>query len=175
MKPPKFCVQCGSPLTKGLRNGEERLVCSSETCNYVHWDNPTPVVAAIVEYNGHVILVRSIGWPAGWFGLVTGFLEKGEMPEKAVEREVLEEVGLSALEVNYIGMYPFYRMNQLIIAYHVLAEEGEIKLDTSELEDYKLVPIEKVRPWNAGTGVALRDWLRTKGIERELVPLFKKR
>lgn len=173
MKPPKFCQQCGNPLTKGIRNGEPRLVCSDDTCDYVHWNNPIPVVAAIVEHEGHVILVRSIGWPAGWYGLVTGFLEKGEMPDTGVVREVEEEVGLEVLEVNYIGMYPFYRMNQLLITYHVKAE-GTVKLDITELEDYKAVPIEKVQPWNAGTGIALRDWLRTKGIERELVSLFKR-
>lgn len=167
MKPPKFCQQCASPLVKGIRNGESRLVCSSESCHYVHWNNPVPVVAAIVEHEGNVVLVQSIGWPATWFGLVTGFLEKGEMPETGVVREVEEEVGLDVLEVNYIGMYPFYRMNQLIIAYHVKAE-GDIKLDITELAAYKAVPIEKVQPWNAGTGIALRDWLRTKGIEREL-------
>ena len=168
MKTAKFCAQCGNPLTQGIRNGETRLVCSSDACTYVHWDNPIPVVAAIVENKGNVVLVRSIGWPKSWYGLVTGFLEKGEMPEAAVIREVKEEVGLSVQSVNYIGMYPFYRMNQLIIAYHILAE-GEIELDTTELEDYKIIPIEKVRPWSAGTGIALRDWLRTKGIERELL------
>ena len=113
--------------------------------------------------------MQSIGWPASWFGLVTGFLEKGEMPEEAVLREVQEEIGLEVEMGGYIGMYPFYRMNQLIIAYHVIAKDGEIKLDETELAAYREVPIEKVQPWAAGTGIALRDWLRTKGYERELV------
>ena len=169
MKKPVYCQQCGSHLEEAEHGGEMRLACSSTSCNYVFWNNPTPVVAAVVEYGDNVVLVRSIGWPEGWFGLVTGFLEAGEMPNEAVQREVVEETGLKVLEFNYIGMYPFYRMNQLLIAYHVKAE-GNITLDTTELEDYKLVPIEKVRPWGSGTGYALQDWLKSKGIDREVVP-----
>ena len=161
-------MKCGSSLTEAEHGGRIRQVCSSDSCNFIYWNNPTPVVAAIVERGEDVVLVRSIGWPDGWFGLVTGFLESGEMPDEAVQREVLEETGMKVLEYNYIGMYPFYRMNQLIIAYHVKAE-GEITLDTTELEEYKLVPITKVRPWGSGTGYALQDWLRSRGIEKEVI------
>ena len=169
MRNPVYCPKCASPLEEGMHGGKMRPACSSDTCNYVFWNNPTPVVAAIVEYQGNVVLVRSIGWPEGWFGLVTGFLEAGEMPDEAVQREVVEETGLKVLEHNYIGMYPFYRMNQLIIAYHVKAEGEKVIIDATELEDFKLVPIEKVRPWGSGTGYALQDWLRSRGIEREVI------
>ena len=176
MKQPKFCQDCGSPLTKGLRGGIKRLVCSDNSCDFVYWDNPTPVVAAIVEYQNAVVLVRSIGWPANFYGLVAGFLEKGEMPKEGVAREVTEEVGLEVKSVNYIGMYPFRRMNQLLIAYHVEAD-GTITLQTSELEGFKVVPLDKVRPWPAGTGYALNDWLKTKGYDPEFLkfPSKKKR
>lgn len=168
MKKPVYCQQCGSSLTEAEHGGRMRMVCTNEACKFIYWNNPTPIVAAVVEYGNDIVLVRSIGWPEGWYGLVTGFLESGEMPDEAVQREVIEETGLNILEYNYIGMYPFYRMNQLIIAYHVKAE-GDIKLDTSELEDYKQVPIEKVRPWGSGTGYALQDWLRSRGIEKEVI------
>ncbi|MBN1277508.1 MAG: NUDIX hydrolase [Deltaproteobacteria bacterium] len=163
----KFCPWCGNRLKMFEISGKERSICSDARCGYVFWNNPAPVVAAIVEHNGNVILVRSHGWPEGWFGLVTGFLEKGEMPETAVLREVKEETGLDGKVGAYIGMYPFYERNQLIIAYHVLSGGGEILLDSDELEDYREVPIEKVKPWPMGTGAALRDWLRTLGYERE--------
>jgi NAD+ diphosphatase len=164
-----FCPQCSKPLVEAERGDKIRKVCADDDCGFIHWDNPIPVVAAIVERNGHVVLVQSIGWPSSWFGLVTGFLEKQETPEEAVLREVKEEIGIDAKMGGYIGMYPFYRMNQLIIAYHVVAHQGDITLDTSELAAFKEVPIDKVQPWASGTGIALRDWLRTKGYERELV------
>lgn len=162
-----FCPWCGNRLNIVDIGGKDRSVCQDDRCGYVFWNNPTPVVAAIVEHNGNVILVRSHGWPEGWFGLVTGFLEQGEMPESAVLREVNEELGLNGKIGRYIGMYPFYEKNQFIIAYHVVADAGEIRLDEEELEGYREVPIEKVKPWPMGTGAALRDWLKMLGYERE--------
>jgi len=89
--------------------------------------------------------------------LITGFLEKGESPEKAVIREVKEELDLDARAVGLIGIYPFAEQNQVIIAYHISAE-GEIKMG-EELAEVKSVAPEKVRPWPFGTGHAVKDWL----------------
>ena len=78
------------------------------SCGFVLWDNPTPVVAAIVEYNGAVVLVRNKAWTQKFFGLVTGFLEKGETPDAAVLREVKEELGLAGTTAEFIGNYSFF-------------------------------------------------------------------
>lgn len=169
MKSPKYCPKCATELVSQFLKDRDRLICPDSNCGYVHWNNPTPIIAAIVEAGNDVILVRSIGWPAGWFGLVTGFLEAGEDTVEGIKREVVEETGLTPIEVNFIGLYPFFRMNQLIIAYHVKVEDGDVKIDTSELEDYKRVAIDKIRPWNSGTGYALNDWLKSRGIEAEFV------
>ena len=123
----------------------------------MHWDNPVPVVAAIVEHDGGVILARNKEWPEKMFGLITGFLEKAETPEEAVVREVREELSLDATAVHFVGLYPFERRNELIIAYHVPAK-GEVRLN-EELADYRRIVPEKLRPWDFGTGLALRDWL----------------
>lgn len=168
---PQFCSTCGSQLKIEMRD-RERLVCSDESCDFVHWNNPIPVIGAIVQQGENVILVQSIGWQKHWYALVTGFLEAGETPNEGIVREVEEEIGLVPTEVNYIGMYPFHRMNQLLIIYHVKVDENaEVVLQANELADYKKVPIAEVQPWDAGTGHAVRDWLRTKGFERALVSL----
>ena len=60
-------------------------------------------------------------------------------------------------------------MNQVIVAYHVTAT-GTISLN-EELDDFKHVPFERCRVWPGGTGLALRDWLRTKGYEPEMIQL----
>ena len=150
-----------------MRGGETRLVCSQ--CAFVYWRNPVPVVAAVVERAERVILVRSLGRPATWYGLVAGFLERGEHPEAAVLREVQEEIGLKGRLESLIGVYPFERLNQVIFVYHVQAPEGPITLAANELADYKEVPFEKLRPWRQGTGPALRDWLAGRGYRPESV------
>jgi NADH pyrophosphatase NudC (nudix superfamily) len=159
----RYCPACRAELTTAVRGGEPRLVCPQ--CSFVHWRNPVPVVAAIVERAGRVVLVRSLGRPATWYGLVAGFLERGEHPEAAALREVREEIGLAARLESFIGIYPFTRLNQVIFAYHVIAPEGPIVLATDELADYKEVPLEKLRPWPQGTGPALRDWLVARGFD----------
>ncbi|RMG56010.1 MAG: NUDIX hydrolase, partial [Bacteroidetes bacterium] len=111
-------------------------------CGWVHWNNPTPVVAAIVQRGEAVVLVRSHGWPETWYGLVTGFLEAGEEVEAAVLREVKEETGLDGQLGEFIGAYSFFRRNQIILAWHVIVPaEGVIVLDTNELAGYRCVPI----------------------------------
>jgi NAD+ diphosphatase len=134
----------------------------------VQWDNPTPVVAAVVEHEGAIILARNKAWPVPFYALITGFLEKTDpSPEEAIVREVQEELGLQGQAANFIGHYRFERMNQIIIAYHVPAT-GTIVLG-DELVDYKAIPPEKARYWPVATGLALRDWLVTQGHEPQLM------
>ncbi|MEM7015867.1 MAG: NUDIX domain-containing protein [Pseudomonadota bacterium] len=153
----KYCPQCSKGLIVFDEGGAERLGCPDKECGYVFWGNPTPVVGAIVELNGEIILARNANWPEGQFGLITGFLEHGEVPENAVLREVEEELGLYGEIENYIGHYMFKQMNQLIMVWHIQAQ-GEVKLD-AELAEVKYVLPEELRPWRYGTGPAVRDWL----------------
>jgi NADH pyrophosphatase NudC (nudix superfamily) len=163
-----FCPNCTAPLLDRMVEGEPRRVCSAG-CGFVHYDNPTPVVAAIVEHEGQVVLARNRAWPRAFYGLITGFLERAETPEHCVVREVKEELNLDSGTPTLVGVYAFERMNQVIIAYHVTAT-GSITLN-DELDDYKHVPFERCRVWAGGTGLALRDWLRTKGYEPEMMQL----
>jgi NAD+ diphosphatase len=160
------CPRCATVLvTRSLDDAgtaRQRAVCPREGCGFVHYDNPLPVVAAIVERvagdgASTVVLVRNRGWPEGMFGLVTGFLERGETPEAGVLREVKEELGLDAELVGLVGAYGFEMRNELIVAYHVRAE-GEIRLG-EELEAHKEVGTARLKPWPFGTGLAVRDWL----------------
>lgn len=152
-----YCPKCAASLSIQQRAGRDRQVCSAPGCGFVHWGNPTPVVAALVEHEGQVLLVRSKGWPEKMYALVAGFLEADETPEAGVLREVKEELGLDGEVVRLIGLYPFELKNELIIAYHVRAR-GVVTLG-EELEAFKPLAPEKVRPWPMGTGLAVRDWL----------------
>ncbi|MDQ5878124.1 MAG: diphosphatase [Pseudomonadota bacterium] len=156
MKAPRFCSACGAALEVLPFAGRLRQVCA-QGCGHVEWGNPLPVVAALVEREGSMVLARNHAWAEGVFGLVTGFLEAGETPEAAVAREVKEELNLDARAVSLIGVYPFERKNEIIIAYHVQAD-GEVVLN-EELAEFRLIPPEKLRPWDFGTGLAVRDWL----------------
>ena len=170
----KFCPLCSAPLVQHTVQGEARSVCSKE-CGFIHYDNPTPVVAAVVEHNGMVVLAHNRAWPEtmkSFYGLITGFLERGESPEQCALREVKEELDLDGSAATLIGVYAFERMNQVIIAYHVPAH-GTITLN-EELDAYRHVPPHECKVWPAGTGLALRDWLRSQGIEPPVLELPRK-
>jgi ADP-ribose pyrophosphatase YjhB (NUDIX family) len=163
----RFCPCCATPLARRIAGERERGVCPA--CNWVHWDNPTPVVAAVIEYEGRVLLARNVGWPEKMFALVTGFLERDETPQAGVAREVKEETNLDTVASTLIGVYDFARMNQVIIAYHVLGA-GRVQLG-AELADYRLIEPAKLRPWPAATGLALADWMRARNLPVEFLPL----
>lgn len=158
----RYCPQCAKPLQSRSDQGMTRQSCPDSDCGFVHWDNPVPVVAAIVEHEGHIILARNKAWTAPFYALITGFLEKTDSsPAEAVMREVNEELGLTAQSAHFIGHYTFERQNQIILAYHV-PSTGCIVLG-DELADYKRIEPAKARYWPVATGLALRDWLVSQG------------
>ena len=70
-------IEDGGPKT--------RLRCTA--CDFTHWNNPTPVLAAVVECvdrGGQLLLARNAAWTHRMFALITGFMEAGETPQEGV-------------------------------------------------------------------------------------------
>lgn len=173
----RYCPMCATPLAVIEREEDggpkARLRCPA--CDYTHWNNPTPVLAAIIEKadeDGQILLARNAAWPGRVFALITGFMEAGETAEEGIAREVLEETALVADSVTLVGVYDFQRMNQVIIAYHVIAR-GKVSL-SPELVEYKLFAPQDVLCWPAGTGYALADWLSARGYTPQWRPISAK-
>lgn len=140
--------------------GEPRISCPDESCGFVHWNNPIPVVAMIVETEAGVVLAHNVSWPREFYSVITGFLEAGEDPRDCAIRETKEELNLDAKSCELIGVYPFAQQNQVIIGYAISAT-GDIVLN-EELDDYKVIRAEKLKPWNMGTGLVIEDWLKQR-------------
>ncbi|MCK9516385.1 MAG: NUDIX domain-containing protein [Ottowia sp.] len=167
----RYCPQCRTALAPiaVMEDGgpTERMRCPA--CGFTHWNNPTPVLAAIVQYRGRVLLARNAAWTRRMFALITGFMEAGETPEEGIRREIREETSLRTQSLDLVGVYDFQRMNQVIIAWHAVCD-GDIRL-SPELSEYRLYDLPELRCWPAGTGYALADWLRSRGHE----PVFFER
>jgi len=159
----KFCPRCATPLVEKEQGGRPRPTCPAD--GFVHWGNPAPVVGAIVEHRGNIILARGRGWPEKVFALITGFLEAGETPEAGVLREVKEELSLDAEIVSLIGVYAFELRNEFIACWHVRArDDQDVKL-SDELEAFKNIAPEKLRAWDFGTGLAVRDFIARRAAQ----------
>jgi NAD+ diphosphatase len=169
-----FCPNCATPLQmlSKLEDGGEKARLRCPACDWTHWNNPTPVLAAIVEcsdQDGLVLLARNAAWPGRMFALITGFMEAGETPEEGIAREVMEETNLQVDALKLVGVYDFQRMNQVIVAYHAVAH-GEVVL-SPELAEYRMYRPEDIKCWRAGTGYAVADWLTARGITPQWVDL----
>jgi 8-oxo-dGTP diphosphatase len=89
----KYCPRCASPLSRAERFGKQRPVCPS--CDWVYFADPKVAVAVLLEEGTKVLLVRRINEPfRGRWTLPAGFVDAGEDPARAAERECLEETGL---------------------------------------------------------------------------------
>ncbi len=170
----RFCPNCATALAEvsQLEDGGPKTRLRCPACGFTHWNNPTPVLAAVIEYNGQILLARNAAWPGHMFALITGFMEAGETPEGGIAREIREETSLDTTSLDLIGVYDFQRMNQIIIAYHAMCT-GTVAL-SPELVDYRLFDFDKIKCWPAGTGYALADWLRTKGVEPQFLEWEKR-
>jgi ADP-ribose pyrophosphatase YjhB (NUDIX family) len=90
-----YCPRCGTAVTQAERFGRLRPVCPA--CNWVYFADPKVAVALLIERGDDVLLVRRAVDPKrGMWTLPAGFVDAGEDPVLAAEREILEETGLHA-------------------------------------------------------------------------------
>jgi ADP-ribose pyrophosphatase YjhB (NUDIX family) len=89
----KFCPRCGTKLIFANRAGRDRPVCSS--CDWVFFPDPKVAVVAVIIRDGKVLLTRRVNTPRqGLWTFPGGFVDAGEDPARAAERECFEETGL---------------------------------------------------------------------------------
>jgi NADH pyrophosphatase NudC (nudix superfamily) len=98
----KFCSSCGNPL-KLATDQEWDFECTN--CNQKYYNNPTPVVAALVFRDGKLVIVSSKNKKL--WGLPGGYVSVNESLEEAVIREILEETNLN---VRLTGFHASYSM-----------------------------------------------------------------
>jgi len=90
----KFCPRCGNPIILQERFGKIRPVCPQ--CEWIHFEDPKVAAAVLIKQDGRILLVRRVNEPyRGLWTLPAGFIDAGEDPARAAERECLEETGLS--------------------------------------------------------------------------------
>lgn len=89
-----FCPRCGTQVRHEEKFGRLRAVCPQ--CQWIHFQDPKVAAAVLIEDYGRVLLVRRSNEPfRGLWTLPAGFVNSGEDPARAAERECLEETGLS--------------------------------------------------------------------------------
>ena len=126
--PIKFCPQCGTELTERLHTGKVRPACPK--CGWVYFPDPKVAVAVLIRKNNQVLFVQRRYDPQkGHWTLPSGFVDAGEDPKLAVQRECLEETGLvigqiQLLDVIFGQEHP--RGASILIVYQAQIQSGEL-------------------------------------------------
>ena len=113
-------------------------------CGHTTFFGPVAAVGAIVtDENGKVLLVRRANDPAkGKLGMPGGFIDPGESAEEALRREMLEEVGLTILSMQFLTSAPnqyIYRGIELPVLdmfYVVEVEHRDVRTLDGEITDW---------------------------------------
>lgn len=89
----EFCPKCATKLVIRKDKEDKREYCPK--CRFVHYVNPAPAVAIVIQENNKVLLVRRKFSPfAGLWQFPAGFVEWDEEPAETAVREAEEEAGV---------------------------------------------------------------------------------
>jgi ADP-ribose pyrophosphatase YjhB (NUDIX family) len=100
-----FCPRCGHAVEQRQAYGALRPVCPQ--CGRVHFVDPKVAVGLIIVRSSQLLLVRRANDPErGKWSIPAGFVDGGEDPARAAEREALEETGLKVRVTGLQDVYP---------------------------------------------------------------------
>ena len=127
--PIKYCPRCGTSLTEQLHTGKLRPVCPA--CGWVYFPDPKVAVAVLIKKDEEVLFVqRRFDPQAGHWTLPSGFVDAGEDPKVAAERECLEETGFVIRDLHLLDVIfsqEHARGASILIIYQAQVESGELK------------------------------------------------
>jgi NAD+ diphosphatase len=145
------CPLCGAATVVALAGHIRRCVNDGSE----HYPRTDPAVIMLVtDSDDRCLLGRQPSWPAGRMSTLAGYVEAGETLERAVVREVFEEVGVRVGDVRYVASQPWPFPSSLMLAFTAKATTTELTIDGDEIAEARWFTREELR--RAITGRSLR-------------------
>jgi 8-oxo-dGTP diphosphatase len=146
-----------------------------------------PRTLIFIFYGDEILLINKVGsniWD-GKSNVLGGHIENGEDIVSSAQRELLEEAGLSAVELHYCGNIMISAEKDLGIALHLFKGEAKTKAITAsnegslawvKVDDIKLYPVKKdlyellplVKEWTTGDSLIIGKYKKSgdKDLQR---------
>ncbi len=117
----RFCARCGH----AVETTSAGWTTTCPQCEAIEYPRQDPaVIMAVVDDRDRVLMAHNAAWRAGFWSVLAGFVEAGESPDRALRREVLEEVGLRVGEVRYVAAQPWPMPRSLMLGFLARLEPG---------------------------------------------------
>ena len=142
-------------------------------CGRVIYSDPKVAVAAIIPMGGGIALLkRAIEPQIGMWSFPSGYVDRGERLERALEREVLEECGLTVRTEWLVGVFSEEGEAVVLVVYHAEPISGEL-VAGDETSEARVFAIEKMPDlaFEHDDRIVL-EWLR--GLEMRGVEAYRK-
>ena len=111
------------PSLVPIDGGHHRCV----ECDRIIYSDPKVAVAAIIPIDGGIVLLkRAIEPQIGKWSFPSGYVDRGEKLERALEREVLEECGLVVRVEWLVGVYSEAGQAVVLVVYHADVVSGAL-------------------------------------------------
>lgn len=146
-KKRKYCLYCGGLTTQKYEDGVKRDYCPA--CNSFFYENPIPVVSAILESSRQILLVKRDRAPSkGLWCLPTGFAEAGESIEQAALRELEEETGIKGKIIKLLDVdsYKSRFYGDLLFLTFVVEQSGGKLCAGDDCSQAQFWPVNKLPP-----------------------------
>ncbi len=140
-----YCSRCSGILKAKVIDGVKRPACSH--CGKIIYHDPKVSAVAVVERDGKVLMVkRALDPGIGLWSLPGGYVDRGEVVERAVEREVAEETSLDIKATDLLAVSSEEGSEVILISYDSQLVGGEPKggpevSDVSFFESSDLPPL----------------------------------
>lgn len=98
-----FCPRCGTALIPRLDGGRHRPACPNEGCGFTHYGDHSIGTGAVVFRDDRILLIERRVRERRFWQIPGGHVEVDEPIDSAIEREVLEETGVTARVLDCLG------------------------------------------------------------------------
>ncbi|MFT7646482.1 MAG: NAD+ diphosphatase [Candidatus Poriferisodalaceae bacterium] len=161
----RFCGRCAAPTESSP--SDRGRVCPD--CKHMAFPRLSPAMIVLVEKGDQALLAWGRQFPGRFYSTLAGFVEPGESLEQAVEREVMEEVGITVNNIRYFGSQPWPFPHSLMCGFQCDYESGEIVIQEEEIVEANWYDPNDLPPCPVGgmsiAGSLIEDWLQRKGVQ----------